>query len=268
MNIDLLVDIPRLRTMSTTLRRWIIERAHASNVGHIGSALSIVEVLSVLWGKILRNAGTAVPDRDRFILSKGHASLALYAAMRYVGVLDERIFNTYCADGSHLGVHPDHGLPGIDLSAGSLGQGLSVGCGLSYGLRRTSARVDVLLSDAELNEGQVWEAAMFAGHHRLGNLTAIVDINGMQALGPTRKILDLHSLAEQWAGFGWLATNVDGHDVEALLAALNRSHDPRPHLVLAYTTNGKGVSFMENQLSWHYANLSAELCHQALAELR
>lgn len=261
-------NMRRLQTMCATLRRWIVERAHASNVGHIGSALSIVEILSVLWGQLLRNAGTGVRDRDRLILSKGHACLALYAAMRYVGLIDERTFGTYCTDGSHLGMHPDHGLPGIDLSAGSLGQGLSVGCGLSYGLRRSPAHVYVLLSDAECNEGQTWEAAMFAGHHRLANLTAIVDMNGMQALGPTSQILDLRSMAEQWAGFGWATTKVHGHDLKALLSALTTSHDSSPHLVLAYTTNGKGVSFMENQLSWHYANLSAEQCHRALAELR
>jgi transketolase len=256
--------------MAGTLRGWIVEQAFASGVGHIGSALSVTDIMAVLWGSVLRDPGGSSPDRDRFILSKGHASLALYAAMRYRGLIDEDTFATYCCNGSQLGVHPEHTLPGIELSTGSLGQGLSVGCGLAYGLRQqgSTARVYVLLSDAECNEGQVWEAAMFAAHHRLSNLVAIVDVNGMQAMGPTAAVLDLRPLAGRWAAFGWDTVEVDGHNVDQLEDACGAVPGTLPRLVAARTVLGKGVSFMEDQFPWHYLNLSSAQCRQALTELR
>jgi transketolase len=258
------------RALAATLRRSIIERSFASGVGHIGSALSIVDLVAVLWGAVLRDPGSSSPDRDRFILSKGHACLALYAAMHQRGRLDEETFATYCRDGSPLGAHPEHTLPGIDLSTGSLGQGLSVGCGMALGLRRrgSPARVYVLMSDAECNEGQVWEAAQFAGHHRLGNLTGVLDWNGTQALGRTRDVLDLDPVADKWAAFGWDVAEADGHDPAGLLRVL--APDPgaaRPKMVVARTVLGKGVSFMEGQVPWHYRNLTAETRDQALTQL-
>jgi transketolase len=260
-----------LRTMAATLRRWIIERSFAAGVGHIGSALSIADLVAVLWGAVLRQPGTTDPYRDRFILSKGHACLALYAAMRYLDLLDDETFAGYCSDGSLLAAHPGHALPGIDLSTGSLGQGLSVGCGLAHGLRLqgSPARVYVLLSDAECNEGQVWEAAMFAGHHRLGNLVAVVDWNGVQALGATRDILDMGPVAQKWRAFGWDVAEVDGHDPDALLAVLSphAGSGDRPRVIIAQTVLGKRVSFMEGQVPWHYLNLTRETCERALAEL-
>lgn len=261
--------VQRLDAMAAVMRRWIIEQSFAARTGHIGSALSIVEITAALWGAIMRRAGTGEPDRDRFILAKGHASLALYAAMRWVGLLDEETFHTYCQDGSALGVHPEQALPGVDVSTGSLGQGLSVGCGLAYGLRqrRSPGRVFVVLSDAECNEGQVWEAAMFAAQHRLANLTAIIDLNGTQAMGPTRDILDLNPVADKWTAFGWEASTVDGHDLQALVAALSAPPVGRPRLVVARTVMGKGVSFMEGSTAWHYLSLKPEQKDQALAEL-
>jgi transketolase len=260
---------PRLPGMAATMRRWIIEQSFAAHVGHIGSALSIVEITAALWGAVMRRPGTRAPDRDRFILAKGHASLALYAALRWIGRLDEETFQTYCQDGSLLGVHPEHVLPGVDVSTGSLGQGLSVGCGLAYGLRcqGSPARVFAVLSDAECNEGQVWEAAMFAAHHRLANLVAVVDRNGTQALGPTAQILDLDPLAARWAAFGWDAVEVDGHGLDDLVAVLNAPPSYRPRLVVARTVMGKGVSFMEGSTAWHYHCLSPEQKDMALAEL-
>ncbi len=259
----------RLPVMAAAMRRWIIEQSFEAHVGHIGSALSVVEITAALWGAVMRRPGSRAPDRDRFILAKGHASLALYAALRWVGRLDEETFRTYCQDGSLLGVHPEHALPGVDVSTGSLGQGLSVGCGLAYGLRRqgSPARVFVVLSDAECNEGQVWEAAMFAAQHRLANLVAVVDLNGTQALGPTAQILDLNPLADRWAAFGWDAADVDGHDLGALVAALGAPPADRPRLVAARTVMGKGVSFMEGHTAWHYQCLSPEQKDLALAEL-
>jgi transketolase len=257
------------RDMARALRRWIIEQSLASNVGHVGSALSIVEIMCALWEGVMRGAGTEAQDRDRFILSKGHAALALYAALRWKGVIDEATFATFCADGSVLGVHPEHALRGVDVSTGSLGQGLSIACGLAHGfrLRDNHARVFVILSDAECNEGQVWEAAMFAAHHRLGGLRAVVDLNGLQALGHTRDVISVPDMAAVWKAVGWDAVTVDGHDVEALIASLAGGDDDHPRVVIARTVLGRGVSFMEDRLEWHYRNLTPELAHQALREL-
>jgi transketolase len=261
-----------LRRMSAIVRRWVVEQAIVSRVGHIGSALSIVETLAVLWGRVLHAPGSEDPDRDRFILAKGHAALALYSVLRFRGQIGDDLFRRYCRDGWPLGVHPERGLPGVEISTGSLGQGLSVGCGLAYALlqRGSPARVFVLLSDAECNEGQVWEAAMFASHHRLTNLVAVVDVNGMQALGRTREVLSLDPLAPRWEAFGWLAREVDGHDEADLLAVLTDGIAGRtgPAVVLARTVLGKGVSFMEDRLEWHYRNLPPELDGLALEQTR
>ena len=212
---------------------------------------------------MLCRAGTTDPDRDRFIMAKGHASLALYAAMHFLGLIDTATMETYCQDGSRLGVHPEHHLPGIDLSTGSLGQGLSVGCGVALGLRDRGSpgRVFVLQSDAECNEGQVWEAAQFAAHHRLSKLCGLIDLNGMQAMGPTAGILDLEPMVDRWRGFGWDAVEVDGHNLDSLGAAITKERD-RPGMIVARTVMGKGVDFMEGQFDWHYRTLSPELrCH-------
>jgi transketolase len=259
------------QSMATTLRRWIIEQSLDSRVGHIGSALSIVEIMAVLWGRVLRRPTSGQPDRDRFILAKGHAALALYSTMRFLGLLEDKVFHTYCQDGSLLGVHPEHGLPGVEVATGSLGQGLSVACGLAYALRMrgSPACVYALLSDAECNEGQVWEAASFAAHHQLKNLIAIIDLNGMQAMGATRAVLDMNPMKQRWQAFGWHAQEVDGHEQAELLWALTEGLVRRtgPAVVVARTVLGKGVSFMENRLEWHYRNLTAELAAQALQEI-
>jgi transketolase len=255
--------------MAGTLRRWIIEQSLASNVGHVGSALSVADIMSALWEGTMRDPGTGHEDRDRFILAKGHAALALYAALRWKGIVDEATFGSFCRDGSLLGVHPHHGLAGVDVSTGSLGQGLSVGSGLAHGLRLRGrpSRVYVLLSDAECNEGQVWEAAMFAAHHRLSSLVAVVDLNGFQALGETARILEL-DMVRLWSAFGWEAVAVDGHDVGALLAAFHLPpRTDRPRVIVARTVLGKGVSFMEGRLEWHYRNLTPDQARLALAEL-
>src|SRR3954447_3688128 len=204
--------------------RWIIlDQARRANVGHIGSALSIVEILTALYGDALNVSQPHDPERDRFILSKGHAALALYAVLYLKGWLTAADLETYCGDGSLLGVHPEHQLCGVDFSTGSLGHGLSLGAGaaLAARLQGSSRRSFVLVSDAECNEGSLWEAVMFAAHNRLANLTAIVDPNGQQALGYTREVLDLEPLAARFEAFGWDAVEVDGHDVDALARALD-----------------------------------------------
>jgi len=258
-------------SLPARLRRWIIEQSLESNVGHIGSALSIVEIMAVLWSKVLRDPGGADPERDRFILAKGHAALALYGVLRDRGLLSEQQFHTYCKDHSLLGAHPEFGLPGVEVATGSLGQGLSVGCGMAYALklRGSAARVFVLVSDAECNEGQVWEAVMFAAHRRLDNLIVVVDLNGMQAMGATNSILDLTPMARRWEAFGWQTLDIDGHDEDALLSAFTSGMTKRtgPVAVIARTALGKGVSFMENRLEWHYSNLTPALASAALQEI-
>lgn len=252
------------------LRRLVLQQAYRARVGHIGSALSIVDVMAALYGAVLRAGAPRDPDRDRFILSKGHGALALYAALAAKGWLTDAALDRYCTDGSDLGVHPDHRVPGIDFSTGSLGHGLSIGVGaaLAARLAGSTRRVFVLLSDAECNAGAVWEAVMFAAHHRLSRLVAIVDVNGQQAFGHTRDVLDLAPLAEKWAAFGWDAEVVDGHDAAALAASLARVGDEaRPRVVLATTTFGKGVSFMERRLAWHYLPMSDEQYRTALSEI-
>ncbi len=258
-----------LCTMAATLRQWIVQQSFDSGVGHIGSALSVVDLVAALWGAVMHEPGTDRPDRDRFILGKGHAALALYAAMRWRNLIDEETFHSYCRDGSRLGVHPEMSLPGIDAATGSLGQGLSVGCGMALGLRSrgSAARVYVLVSDAECNEGQLWEAAMFAAHHHLTNLVVVVDVNRLQALGSTKAILDMNPLEEKWAAFGWDCQAVDGHNLDALVEALDRPAVDHPRVILANTVLGKGVSFMEDRFEWHYLPLDSAQYSTAINEL-
>ena len=250
------------------LRRRVIEVSLKAGVGHIGSALSICDIIAVLFGETLRGLGTKDPDRDRFILSKGHAALALYCGLEKAGLITGEELETFCKDGTRLGVHPEHGIPAVDVTTGSLGMGLSIGAGmaLSARMRGSRSRTVVLVSDAECNEGSHWEAVMFAAHHRLGSLTAIVDANGFQAMGRTSEILDLEPHEERWRSFGWEAVAVDGHDETALKAALQKTGD-RPRVVIAKTIAGKGVSFMEQQLQWHYFPVNEEQARRALRDL-
>ncbi|MFA6317112.1 MAG: transketolase [Elusimicrobiota bacterium] len=262
-------ELKDLRAMASQMRRWIVERAFSARIGHIGSALCIADIVAVLWGAVMRRPGTSDHDRDRFILGKGHAVLAQYAAMRWLGLMEDDYFRTYCHDGSLLGVHPEHLVPGVEVSTGSLGQGLSVGCGIALAqrMKKSPGRVFVLISDAECNEGQVWEAAQFAAHHRLSSLVVVVDENGLQAMGDTKGILDLSPLVARWRAFGWQALETDGHDPAALLRALRTRPGSKPRIVVARTVMGKGVSFMEGKVEWHYRTLSPELAAKALKEL-
>jgi transketolase len=248
------------------VRRVIVEQSYRANVGHIGSALSIADLVAAVIGGPARLEGD---DRDRVVLSKGHAALALYAALHLHGRLDEEAIDTYCADGTLLGVHPEHGLEGVDFCTGSLGQGLSLGVGAALAAKKQGSgrRVYVIMSDAELNEGSTWEAAMFAAQHRLDNLVLLVDLNGQQALGYTRDVVDLGDVEEKLSAFGWSTQIVPGHDQEELGAALEAPDEGRPHAIVARTTFGYGVSFMESQIKWHYLPLDEETCAAALAEL-
>jgi transketolase len=257
--------------LSGRIRRIVIEQSRRANVGHIGSSLSIADIVGTLYADVLRGERTDDPGRERLVLSKGHASLALYAALSELGIISHAELGTFCAEGSRLGTHPEHILRGIDFSTGSLGHGLSIATGSALAARIAGAprRTFVVMSDAECNEGSVWEAVMFAAHHRLGRLIAIVDVNGQQALGYTRDVLDLSPLEARWSAFGWDAHDVDGHDHRAMAALIAgfESADDRPHVLLARTTFGRGVSFMERDIRWHYMPMDSEQYGAALDEL-
>jgi transketolase len=256
---------------ANTIRRIILEQSKRAHVGHIGSALSVADIMAALYGHMLRVDSPEDANRDRFILSKGHAALALYAALHLKGWLSQEQLDTFCGDGTLLGVHPEHALRGVDFSTGSLGQGLSYGTGaaLAARLQSSSRRVFVLVSDAECNEGALWEAVMFVAQHQLANLVVIVDFNGQQALGYTKDVMDLSPLAARWRAFGWDAHEVDGHDIDEMtetVTALDTVSGP-PHVLIANTTFGKGVSYMQNQIKWHYWPMSDAEYSGALSEI-
>jgi transketolase len=266
---DVARQVPRPQSIAGDIRRLVIEHSFRAHVGHIGSSLSIAEILAALYGSVLRGRPDD-PDRDLLVLSKGHAALGLFAALVLTGRLDQSELDSFGEAGSRLGVHPEPGVPGVDFGTGSLGQGLAVGAGAALAARMQGreSRSFVILSDAELNEGSVWETAQFAGHHRLRNLVAVVDLNGQQAFGNTADVLSIPDPAGAFAAFGWEVATVDGHDEDALVDALDvvdRSGPPR--VVIAKTLFGCGVSFMERQLKWHYLPLDDEQYQRAMAEL-
>jgi len=234
----------------------------------------MAEILAVLYGSVLR-LDPARPDwgaRDRFVLSKGHACAGLYAALAERGFLSHADLHTFYADGSRLAGHATHsGVPGVECSTGSLGHGLPIACGMALAARTSTTpyRVFAILGDGECAEGSNWEAALFAAHHGLENLTVVVDCNKIQSLGHTREVLNLDPLGEKWRSFGWHAVDVDGHDVEALVETLSGVPlaKGRPTCVVAHTVKGKGVSFMEGSLLWHYRSPHGDELAAALAEL-
>lgn len=253
------------------IREIILEQSYRAHVGHIGSALCVADIIAALYGDVMNVARPDDPERDRFVLSKGHAALALYAALHLKGWLARDELDSYCGNESLLGVHPEQELTGVDFSTGSLGHGLSFGAGaaLAARLQHSPRRAFVLVSDAECNEGSLWEAVMYAAHHRLSNLIAIVDLNGQQALGFTRDILSLSPLETRWRAFGWDVRQVDGHNQEEIrqtVSGLDTVSGP-PHVLIARTVFGKGVSFMEGQIKWHYWPMSEDEYRRALLEV-
>ena len=250
------------RGEAAAARRLVLESAAAAGTCHIGSSLSIVDALVVLHHDVLRR------ERDRCLLSKGHAASALYAVLAGVGVLDrDEVLRGYCSDGGSLPGHPERGLPGVEMTGGSLGHGLAIAVGLALADRHdgSDARTFCLLGDGELNEGSVWEAAALAAHLRLDAITAVVDANGLQGLGRTRDVVALDA-AGAFAAFGWDVREADGHDHDALRAALAPSGG-RPTAVVARTVKGHGVDFMEDELMWHYRPLRSPDLERALAQV-
>ena len=245
-----------------------------ANASCIGGALSSADILATIYAKALRYdpARPDWEDRDRFIMSKGHACMALYAALAETGYFPIETLDRYYQDGSPLSGHVTHkDNPGVELSTGSLGHGLSVSVGFAISAKRDGnpARAFCLLSDGECDEGSVWEAALFAPQHKLDNLIAIVDYNKIQSFGMVKDVIDLDPLADKWRAFGWGVRELDGHDVPALEDALTNVpfQAGRPSCIVAHTVKGKGISFMENKLLWHYRAPTGDLMVQALAEL-
>src|SRR3954453_13729136 len=227
---------------------------------HVGSGLSIADIVAVLYGDVLRidAANPQWPERDRFILSKGHAGACVYAALAERGFLDVPALDDHYRNGSRLSGHVSHkGVPGVELSTGSLGHGLGVGAGMAYGakLDGRTHRVFVLLSDGECDEGSNWEAILFAAHHKLDNLFAVVDYNKIQSLKPVAETLNLEPFVDKWRAFGWRVVETDGHDHAKLHEAFSSAEtgaNGAPTCILAHTIKGKGVPFMEHSVLWHY----------------
>jgi transketolase len=268
-------DIAHLAHLSRAMRRDIIEMTAAAGSGHPGGSLSAVEILATLYGSVMRHdpADPQMAERDRFVLSKGHAAPVLYAALAETGYFPREELLTLRKLGSRLQGHPDmRKLPGVEASTGSLGQGLAFAHGLALALRLDGATVPTvfcLLGDGELQEGSVWEAAMASAHRALDSLVAIVDLNGLQIDGPTCEVMDLGNVPEKFAAFGWTVMTCDGHSIAELHEALERAkaHEGGPIVIVARTMKGRGVSFMENLCDWHGKAPNADECARALAEL-
>jgi transketolase len=258
---------------SRKLRETIVKAIKAGNRGHVGSSFSLVEMVRVLYDDVLRYdaKNPRWPDRDRFILSKGHGCLALYALLADKGFFPESELWKFCKADGILGGHPEYGkVPGVEASTGSLGHGLSIGVGMALNARfeKSGNRIFVIVSDGESNEGSVWEAALCAAKHQLSNLVVLVDYNKQQSYGTTYEVLDLDPLADKWRAFGWAVEEVDGHDVTELRAALHRTpfDSGRPSILICHTIKGKGIGFVENNLSWHHKTRISDEEMQALME--
>ncbi len=260
-----------LRKISIDIRRSVVRMHTRANSSHVGSALSCVDILVALFFEIMKSKQKC-GNGDRFILSKGHAVSALYATLAKSGFYSERLLEEYCVDGGRLPGHAKANcVAGIEVSTGSLGHGLSIGLGMALAARhdKYDYRIFVLLSDGECDEGSIWEAALFASHHKLDNVVGIVDYNKLQAFGRTNEVLNLEPLADKWRAFGWSVKEIDGHDFGQILCTLESVPfaKDRPSVVIAHTIKGKGVSFMEDQLAWHYKSPNQSELQTALREL-
>jgi len=257
------------------IRKKVLKMVFDSRTSHLGSSLSAVDILTVLYFKILKidPKNPLDENRDRFILSKGHAAAALYAALAERGFFPKEILDGYCRDGGKLPGHSTRGcVPGVEVSTGSLGHGLPMGAGMAIAAKNDGKnyRIFILMSDGECEEGSVWEAALFASHHQLDNLIGIIDYNKLQAFGRTNEILNLEPLKKKWEDFGWKVKEVDGHSFSEIEESLSKIpfEKGKPSLLICHTIKGKGVSFIEDKLEWHYKNLTKEEYDMALKELK
>lgn len=269
-------DVEAVRRQALLIREETVRLISIAGTGHYASTFSCAEILAVLYQGVMRlkHGDPTWADRDRFLLGKGHAAVGLYPLLAGCGFFDPALLDNYARLGSPLGDHPDMTkVPGVDFSSGSLGHALSVGVGMALGGRiaRLTFSVFVLLGDGELDEGQVWEAALAAAHHRLDTLVAIIDRNQYSLDGTTEEVLAVEPIAAKWEAFGWRVLTVDGHDAAELLSVLidaRDSRDGRPTAVIARTVKGKGVAFMESEPGWHLGYLGPEDEERVLAELR
>lgn len=255
--------------LARRLRRHVVEMTSAGKSSHVGSCLGAADIVAVLYGDVLAlHADPDHPDRDRFILSKGHAGAVVYAALAEVGYIGVETLLTHCGDGSMLSGHISSEVPGVEVSTGALGHGLGIAAGMALAARHRDLthRVITLLSEGDCDEGSTWEAALFAGHHRLSNLVAVIDHNHLQSLASVDDTLALEPFADKWRAFGWAVSEIDGHDHDALTTAL-RAETDLPHSVIAHTVKGRGVSFMEDSVLWHYRSPQAEEYDDAMKEL-
>jgi transketolase len=259
--------------LARSIRKRALEMVARAKASHIGSALSIADIIAVLYSSVLKydSANPQCSYRDRFILSKGHACVAVYAALAEVGFIKIDDLLTYGEDFSNMMNHISHKVPGVEFSTGSLGHGLPFGTGKALAAKRLGLgwRTFVLLSDGELGEGSNWEALMFAGHHKLDNLIAIIDYNKLQSLTTVENTLDIEPLGDKFRAFGWSVREVDGHDCGALKEAFGSIPwtVQKPSIIIANTVKGKGVRWMENKVEWHYKTPSSEQLQIALNEL-
>jgi transketolase len=264
---------PLTRDLAKNIRIDALKMVARAKASHIASALSIADIVAVLYGSVLKvdPINPDWPDRDRFLLSKGHACTGVYAALANRGFFPREWMETYGDDHSPLMQHISHKVPGVEFSTGALGHALPFGVGKALAAKQRGQpwRTFVLLSDGELGEGSNWEAFMFAAHHRLDQLTAIVDYNKLQSLGSVESTLNLEPLADKMMAFGWAVREVDGHDHVALYEALSAApwESGKPSILICHTTKGKGVSFMENKVLWHYRNPDADQLSEAIAEV-
>jgi transketolase len=263
-----------LSDFARAIRLHTLRMICAAKSSHAGSCLSMADLLAVLYGRVLRvdAARPDWPERDRFILSKGHAAAALYAALAEKGFFPMSWLSTFYQNGSPLAGHITHStVPGVEVSTGSLGHGLPLACGMALAAKRDERpfRVFALLSDGECDEGSTWEAMLFSGHHALDNLVAIVDYNKIQSIGRVEEVLDLEPFADKWSACRWSVREIDGHDLSAIEQALSAVpfSSGRPSCLIAHTVKGKGVSYMEDKLLWHYRSPSEEDLRQACREL-
>ena len=266
-------DIDRLKEIALTVRKDILHMTTAAGSGHPGGSMSATDILVSLYFNVMRHdpGKPDWPNRDRFVLSKGHAAPALYAVLAECGYFSKKLLPSLRKLGSPLQGHPDmKRLPGIEMSTGSLGQGLSTALGMAMGCRLDGKknRIFCLIGDGESQEGQIWEAAMAAVHNRLDNVTAIMDENRLQIDGTTEDIMNVTNQRARWRAFGWDTHVINGHDFEAILKLLLKPKEVgKPRMIIAQTVKGKGVSFMENQLKYHGAPLSNDELKKALKEL-
>ena len=261
-----------LKLKSVRLRRRILRLIVNAGAGHTGGGLSCLDILNVLYNRVLRVSPETFTDprRDRYVQSKGHCVEALYVVLADRGFFPEADLDTVCRYRSHYVGHPTRKIPGIEMNTGALGHGLPICIGMALAAKMDAApyRVFTLLGDGELAEGSNWEAAMAAGHHDLDNLTAIIDHNTLQITGPTRDVMSNEPLDEKWRAFGWAVQRINGHDFAQLTAALNQPAEPgKPTCIIANTVKGRGVSFMENVGKWHHGVPNETELNQALAEL-